>query len=717
MGRLSSRLSILLVLVFAISSNAPATPPDAPSFLSSTLWSNPNSVRIHDDTAYVVYPNGLAVFDVSDPTTPALLGRAYSPGWLSRLELMWPYAFVGSTDRIRIFDVSDPTSPREISSYAASGELGDFAFAKNLAYIEAGDYERTLEIVDFSDPTAPVLLGSCVAPGMSVAVSGEYVYLPSYHEGVFIVDVSDPHQPYVAGHWDMGIFFTIRVHGDRAYCIWNSGEEEQGENGEDLRDDSGVIVYDISEPFEPVYLGEYRAQFGAEWVSEIYFDGGLAYLTPGPGTALILDFSDPSNPVVVGNLVTDGDFRDLDFQGDVMYIADGRNGLVSADVSDPAEPSVLGSWWEASYPSGVAVDDRAAFIADGVFGLHVLDVHDPLHPVVISRLPMIDPPDNLDVAGEYAIGWDSQTGIDVIDVAALGQPERVAHLDVPASGLAVAGDVAYVVRSAQFTSIDLSDPRHPMVLGGCAIPEYAGYDVCAHGGLAYVANGDAGLVIVDVSDPANPFRRGSCDLYDRPYNVVTDGSVVYAGLSHYKLGVFDVTNPDQPYFVREIVLPGGLGMMQIVEDRLFVDATPGIRVYDISDPRDPVEVGSADVIAGRFDIHGPFLYFVGGSFLVLGPAAADVNAEIVSLEDHLRVVAADPVCAEARIRVHLGRAGDLTVSVFDLAGRLVATLYDGAAEAGEHSLRWEPGPAPAGVYFVRAESQGRLASRMMHRIR
>ncbi|MFB3908823.1 MAG: hypothetical protein ACE15D_10510 [Candidatus Eisenbacteria bacterium] len=717
MGRLLLPLSILLVVAFSIPSNALAIPPDTPSFLSSTLWSNPNSVRVLDDKAYVVYPNGLAVFDASDPTAPVLLGRTYSPGWLSRLELMWPYAFVGSTDCIRIFDINDPKSPRQIGRYPVSGELADFAFAKNLAYIEAGDYERTLEIVDFSDPTAPTLLGSCAAPGFTIALAGEYVYMPAYHDGVFVIDVSDPRQPHVAGRWEMGIFSTIRVHGDRAYCIWISGEKVQGEDGEDLRDDSGVMVYDISQPLEPVYLGEYRAQYNVEWVSDIYFDCGLAYLTPGPGTALILDFADPANPLVVGNLVTQGDFRDLDFLCGTMYVADGRNGLVSVDVSDPAEPSVLGSWWEASYPSGISVDDRAAYIADGIFGLHVLDVHDPLHPVVISRLPMVDPPDNLVVAGDYAFCWDNQTGVDVIDVADLDHPEPVAHMNVPASGLALAGDVAYVVRSAQFTSIDISDPGHPAVLGGCAIPPYAGYDVCTHGDLAYVANGDAGLVIVDVSDPAHPFRRGTCDLYDRPYNVVTDGSVVYASLSYYKLGVFDVTNPDQPYFVREIVLPGGMGMMRIVGDRLFVDATPGIRVYDISDPRDPIEVGSTDVIAGRFDIRGPFLYLVGGgSFVVLGPAAANAEAESASLAD-LRVVATDPVSAEARIRVHLRRPGNLTVSVFDVAGRLVATLFDGFAEAGEHSLRWTPGSAAAGVYFVRAESQGRSASRMMHRIR
>ena len=52
------------------------------------------------------------------------------------------------------------------------------------------------------------------------------------------------------------------------------------------------------------------------------------------------------------------------------------------------------------------------------------------------------------------------------------------------------------------------------------------------------------------------------------------------------------------------------------------------------------------------------------------------------------------------------RAGHARVSVHDLAGRLVATLFDGRAEAGEHTLTWSGrsdagGPVGAGLYFVR----------------
>ncbi len=717
-------VSILLVLW--IPSNVFAIPPDGPSFLSSTLWSNPNGVRVLDGVAYVAYPPGLAVFDVTDPSAPLLLGRSYCGGSWGRLEIAWPYVLVGGGTGIWIFDVSDPSTPRAVGAYGVDGELIDFAFRENLAYIVCGSSERRLEIVDFSHPAAPVLLGSCPAAGLGIALAGDYAYLPAYHDGVVVIDVSQPAHPVPAGRWDIGIFFTIRVQGSRAYCIWNSGEkregveharrtlpERQGDGAQRLRDESGVIVYDITSPLQPAYLGEYQ---GTEWSRDVYFVGGLAYVASGSGTATILDFSDPSNPVIVGHLVTGGDSADFAFQNGVAYIADGSNGLVTADVSDPGAPILLGRYWEAGYPSDIAADDRAAYIADGTFGFHVVDIRNPLQPEEISRLETPANPRTVLVSGDFVYLGNREDGFDVVDVVDLGHPRLVAHLDLPVSGMAIAGDRVYVVKDDRFTSIDIHDPTHPVVLGSCTVPLWA-WEVCVHDDFAYVGNSNVGLVVVDISNPAYPFRRGSVDTFDWMYDVVTDGSFVYANLGNNRLGVYDVTNPDIPRSVLELQLPGWLNQLELVGDRLFAAADPGVRVYDISSPGSPVEVGLADAAGGVIATRETFLYLVGGgSMLVLGPSAAVVEAE-ETLQEGLRLLAANPVRDDGAIRLQLDHPGPLTVAVYDVAGRRIATLHDGTAAAGEHALCWVTGDTPAGVYYVRAESGGRTTVRALQLVR
>lgn len=702
MSRMLIPLGILIGL--SISSNAFAIPPDAPSFLSSTLWHAPNSVRVLDNQAYVAYPSGFAVFDVTDPATPLLLGRTYASGGNQRVEVSWPYAFVGTKTGIRIIDIHDPKHPTEVGVYETDGELIDFEFAGNLAYVECGSVAGRLEVVDFGIPTAPALLGSCPADGFNVAVAGNYVYLPAYHDGVAVVDVSQPEHPQLAGRWDIGIFVGLRVHGNRAYCLWTNGEKKQEGAAGGPRDESGVIVYDLSNPVQPAYLGEYQ---GTEWARDIFFDGGLAYLAGGSGTATILDFSQPANPVVIGRLITEGTTADLDFANGVAYLADGWTGLVTVDVSDPAEPYVLGRYWEAGALAGLAVDGRTGYIADGTFGLHVVDIGNPLCPEAISRLPIAAHPPAIAVSGDFVYLGQREAGLDVVDVADLEHPELVAHLDVPVSGLAIAGDRAYVVKDDRFTSIDIHDPPHPIVLGSCTVPLWA-WEVCVHGDMAYVGNSNAGLVVVDISDPAHPVVRGSVDTFDWMFDVVTNGSFVFANLGNNRLGVFDVTDPDAPRSVLELQLPGWLNGLRLAGDRLFAAADPGVRVYDVSTPGSPVEVGTGIGSGGAIAIRDSFVYLAGGgSLLTLGPTLSAIGAGPAVIEPDLRICVSNPVRDEAKVRVRLARAGFLSVGVYDVSGRRMATLHYGPAAAGEHEMRWSGSKAaPAGVYYLRAALEG-----------
>ncbi|MBI5837463.1 MAG: hypothetical protein HZB25_09480 [Candidatus Eisenbacteria bacterium] len=70
-----------------------------------------------------------------------------------------------------------------------------------------------------------------------------------------------------------------------------------------------------------------------------------------------------------------------------------------------------------------------------------------------------------------------------------------------------------------------------------------------------------------------------------------------------------------------------------------------------------------------------------------------------------------PARGGVRLGFSLARAGQVRISVFDVAGRLLARPVDGARPSGAHEVRWDGrgpgrGPVPAGVYFVRAELPG-----------
>lgn len=91
-----------------------------------------------------------------------------------------------------------------------------------------------------------------------------------------------------------------------------------------------------------------------------------------------------------------------------------------------------------------------------------------------------------------------------------------------------------------------------------------------------------------------------------------------------------------------------------------------------------------------------------------GPAAV----EAVGLSVH-----PNPARGRATATVEVFEAGVVSVAVYDVLGRQVATVYEGALAAGEHALSVETAPLAPGVYVIRAVSAGGATSRMITVVR
>jgi hypothetical protein len=68
--------------------------------------------------------------------------------------------------------------------------------------------------------------------------------------------------------------------------------------------------------------------------------------------------------------------------------------------------------------------------------------------------------------------------------------------------------------------------------------------------------------------------------------------------------------------------------------------------------------------------------------------------------------ASGPAEATQRIRYELPERGAVTLSVFDVSGRVVARLVDAPRPAGAHEAEWNASAHASGVYFYRLETAG-----------
>jgi hypothetical protein len=84
--------------------------------------------------------------------------------------------------------------------------------------------------------------------------------------------------------------------------------------------------------------------------------------------------------------------------------------------------------------------------------------------------------------------------------------------------------------------------------------------------------------------------------------------------------------------------------------------------------------------------------------------------------------APNPFSSETTVRFALPNAGPVSLQVFDVSGRKVATLVDRTLDAGPHSVSWngrdDSGSAVAtGVYLVRLQSNGETVTGEMVRMK
>jgi hypothetical protein len=109
-----------------------------------------------------------------------------------------------------------------------------------------------------------------------------------------------------------------------------------------------------------------------------------------------------------------------------------------------------------------------------------------------------------------------------------------------------------------------------------------------------------------------------------------------------------------------------------------------------------------------------------GSWLGGGGAVAIYNETVDAGDATVRPAALtlaepfpNPFNPSTTIEFALGQAGPATLSVFDLAGRRVATLVDGPLAAGAHRVTFDASDLASGLYFATMEAAGQRQTRRL----
>jgi photosystem II stability/assembly factor-like uncharacterized protein len=152
---------------------------------------------------------------------------------------------------------------------------------------------------------------------------------------------------------------------------------------------------------------------------------------------------------------------------------------------------------------------------------------------------------------------------------------------------------------------------------------------------------------------------------------------------------------------RAVMLPPGATVTRTLTQRVPGSAPPGTYTYTVAVGDFPGTVVSADsftvvkqgatgVVSGA----GTEGWTVSG-----WEAASELEREDVVLE-----VSPNPFRSETVVTLTRPEPGEVEVALYDVLGRRVGLLHDGALGAGEHTFPLHGGGLPAGVYVVRVEA-------------
>lgn len=363
--------------------------PQSPQLLSSLDFDGwfPG-LAIMDDLVFVAM-DGLLALDLSDPTNPVPLGRAYA-GSPNSVALAAPYAYVtDGNNRVHVIDISNPTSAPLVGRATTAGVPVGVCVDADLAFVAevvfGNPQSGLLEIFDVADPAAPQLLGEVATPGWAydVAVRAGYAYVLDSHStnpgtGLQVIDISDPTQPTIVNSLPVSTANAIVIVDALAYIANYS---------------SGLRILDLSDPQNPWIVSETSL---AGWPMDVAVVGDVAYVAMAGSWVgfQTVDISDPVHPQILGT-ATDADgnalgqARCVAVQGSIAYITDygtlnvfeeSDSLLLAIDVSDPSQPRLIATLPVCLHSIGTGYGFRWDLLAaDGSLylasnGLNVVDV-------------------------------------------------------------------------------------------------------------------------------------------------------------------------------------------------------------------------------------------------------------------------------------------------------------------------------------------------------
>ena len=283
-----------------------------------------------------------------------------------------------------------------VDSIVLEEGVTDLFVAGSHAYVGNRDRD-VLHIVDVSQPQAMHLDTSLFLFGirsLDIKVSGDLAAVGAQRNSVgevIFIDISEPSNPQILSNFeasDRGGVHNLFLYKDRAYLVSSV--------------DQGMTIIDISDPTQPWESGFWmnQAEGFSSFIHDVFIRDDMAFLSvsnhlTSAGGLVILDLADPDSPVTLSSVPIAEGLHSAWMENGFVYCNQEYGGwnqpLHVIDATDPRHAVEVGTFRAQPPPFLQTTGPHNPYAQDGLLywayydaGVRIFDLATPDHPVEIA---------------------------------------------------------------------------------------------------------------------------------------------------------------------------------------------------------------------------------------------------------------------------------------------------------------------------------------------
>ena len=522
------------------------------------------------------------------------------------------YAFLLGELGCWVYNLSNPVAPSQIAyEHFRASDKAAFSYPYLYFALALGDSEAQVNLVDLTDPAAPMLVEDVLHyshPVSNLCMNSSELYVgvrtsPSMSEVDIYNYSADPQAPSPLGAKPVSHLIV------RMALL----EKEGVDTHLAISGISTLYTYNVENPSSVTGAGMYvlpdgylRDMISMGGTMGDYLVGTIESAFAGDGWLYVFRQTEVPDIEVVGSVDLPGSGVSVEVQGSYAYVGDGPEGFSVCGLSTPSSPTYETSIPTIAQARDVSVQGAVACVIPFDAGMQVIDVSTPTVPTHLARLHVVNCPQAAAVSGNYIFagvgpgtgGIEEQSTYYAVQSVDISIPEFASvedELDLlyPPVQFFLDGTRLAVAEEERWTLLNVGNPLDLSEISSVEPGAYLS-SVGLYQNALYVGTADQRMIVYNITNPSAPVESTQVAIGDIPRDFTFHSGYMYLSITS-GLEIFSLGDPQDPQSIGTLPFDKPARESVVYAGKLYIVTKTRIVVAALTDPSAPDVLGALEI--------------------------------------------------------------------------------------------------------------------------